>query len=225
MNKNLTLTRLVLAIVSMALEQAAIWVIWRWLLPELDINLHVSVLIMIMAAWAILGTMLFIFTTRALKKQTTIGLPSMTGSRGKVTTKLAPDGMVRIRGELWSAQSTEGTINEGEDVVIVSQDSLKLLVRRADKTALYIKEKRYYVPVLDNIFLPFQAEQAFLTRLSDAAAFYQFVQVDGLGADKAFFHIGMDFTGGFLGGGAFAEGQALTSFSPAVKKVIKSESS
>jgi len=135
MNQKLTLTRLVLAIVSMAIEQAAIWVIWRWLLPELDINLHVSVLIIIMAAWAVIGTVLFIFTTIALKKQTTIGLPSMTGSRGRVTTKLEPDGMVRIRGELWSAQSTEGTINEGEDVVIVSQDSLKLLVRRADKNS------------------------------------------------------------------------------------------
>jgi membrane-bound ClpP family serine protease len=136
MNKKLTLTRLILAIVSMALEQLAIWVVWRWLLPELNINLHVSVLVIIMAAWAIIGTGLFIFTTLALKKQVTIGLPSMIGSRGKVTAKLAPDGMVSIRGELWSAQSTGGTINAGEDVVIVSQDGLKLLVRKADETGV-----------------------------------------------------------------------------------------
>jgi membrane-bound ClpP family serine protease len=135
MNKKLTLTRLVLAIVSMAIEQAAIWVIWRWLLPELDINLHVSVLVIIMAAWAVMGTSLFIFTTITLKKQATIGLPSMIGTKGRVAAALEPEGMVRIRGELWSAQSTEGTINEGEDVVIVSQDSLKLLVRRADKNS------------------------------------------------------------------------------------------
>jgi membrane-bound serine protease (ClpP class) len=133
MNKKLTFTRLVLAVVSMALEQGAIYVIWRWLLPELNIYFHVSVLIVIMAAWAVIGTMLFIFTTVTLKKQATIGLPSMIGTKGKVASRLAPEGMVNIKGELWTAQSSEGTIGEGEDVIILSQDGLKLIVRKAEK--------------------------------------------------------------------------------------------
>jgi membrane-bound ClpP family serine protease len=135
MNKKLTLTRVVLAIISMALEQAAIWVIWHFLLPEFNINLHVFVLIVVMAAWAVIGTMLFIFTTIALKKQATVGLPSMVGSKGKAASRLAPEGMVNIRGELWTAQSNEGAINEGENIVVVSQDSLKLFVRRADNSS------------------------------------------------------------------------------------------
>jgi membrane-bound serine protease (ClpP class) len=133
MNKKLTFTRLILAIVSMALEQGAIYVIWRWLLPELNIYLHVSALIVIMVAWAVVGTMLFVFTTVALKKQATIGLPSMIGAKGRVTSRLAPEGMVNIKGELWTAQSNEGTIDEGEDVIILSQDGLKLIVRKAVK--------------------------------------------------------------------------------------------
>jgi membrane-bound ClpP family serine protease len=133
MTKKLTFTRLILAVVSMALEQGAIYVIWRWLLPELNIYLHVSALIVIMVAWVVMGTVLFIFTTVTLKKQATIGLPSMIGSKGKVTAKLAPEGMVNIKGELWTAQSSEGTIDEGEDVIIMSQEGLKLLVRKAGK--------------------------------------------------------------------------------------------
>jgi membrane-bound serine protease (ClpP class) len=131
MNKRLTLTRLALAVVSMALEQVAIWLIWRWVLPEFGVELPFSVLIGIMAAWAVLGTWLFIFTTRTLEKQAPAGRPSMVGTTGKVTTKLAPKGMVRIRGELWSARSIEGDINAGEDIVVTSEERMKLLVRKA----------------------------------------------------------------------------------------------
>jgi membrane-bound ClpP family serine protease len=130
MNKRLTVIRLVLAIISMALEQVAIWVIWRWLLPDFGIELSFSVLIGIMVAWAVFGTWLFIFTTSALKKQAMVGFPSMVGARGRAAGKLAPRGMVRIRGELWGATAVEGSIDDSEDIVVVSEDGLKLLVRK-----------------------------------------------------------------------------------------------
>ncbi len=130
MNNKLTLTRLVLAIISMALEQVAIWVIWRWLLPEFGIKLHLSVLIGVMLAWAVFGTWLFIFTTRALQRQALVGLPSMVGATGKAVGRLAPEGMVKIRGELWGATSVGGNIDAGEKIVVISEDGLKLLVRK-----------------------------------------------------------------------------------------------
>ena len=49
MDKNITTARLILAIVSTALEEVAIYVIWRWLLPEFDIRLSFSVCIGVMA--------------------------------------------------------------------------------------------------------------------------------------------------------------------------------
>jgi len=134
MNKRLTLTRLVLAIISMALEQVAIWVIWRWLLPEFGIKLHFSVLVVVMVAWAVFGTWLFIFTTRVLKKQALVGLPSMVGATGKAAGRLAPKGMVNIRGELWGATSAGGDIDDGEKIVVISEDGLKLLVRKVGDT-------------------------------------------------------------------------------------------
>jgi membrane-bound ClpP family serine protease len=127
----LTRARLVMAVISTSFEEGAIYVIWRWLLPEFGINLPYQVLIGIMVAWAGFGILLFIFTTRTLRKQVPVGLPSMVGTRGKVAGKLSPEGMVRIGGELWGAVSAEGdVIDTGDEVVVISEDSLKLFVRR-----------------------------------------------------------------------------------------------
>ena len=106
----MTTARLILAIVSTSLEEVAIVAIWRWLLPEFGIYLPFSVLIGVMVAWAVFAVALFVFTTRTLKKQTVVGLPTMIGSRGKVASSLAPEGLVRIRGELWGATSAEGNV-------------------------------------------------------------------------------------------------------------------
>lgn len=130
----LTRARLVLAIISTPLEEVAIYVIWRWLLPEFGIELPVQVLIGVMVAWAAFSVWLFIFTTRTLRKQVTVGLPSMVGTRGRIASRLSPEGMVRIKGELWGATSAEGDIDAGEDVVVVGEDGLKLSVRRVAKS-------------------------------------------------------------------------------------------
>ncbi len=125
------MTRLAISIVSMTAEQAAIWAVWRFLLPEIGVELGVWVMAVIMAVWLVIGTWLFIFTTRALKKQAPVGLPSMVGSRGKAAGRLAPDGMVKIRGELWGAHAETGEIESGEIISVIGEDGLKLLVRKA----------------------------------------------------------------------------------------------
>ena len=126
----MTAARLVLAIISTALEEVAIVAIWRWLLPELGIRLPFSVLIGVMVAWVAFAVALFIFTTRTLKKQIVVGLPTMIGSKGKVSSSLVPEGLVRIKGELWGATSAEGNVDTGEEVEVVGEDGLKLVVRR-----------------------------------------------------------------------------------------------
>jgi membrane-bound ClpP family serine protease len=134
MRSRLTSTRLVLAIISTSLEETAIWVIWRWLLPEFGVNLPVGALVGIMIAWGIFSIWLFIFTTRVLKKQTQVGLPSLVGASGRAASRLSPEGMVRVRGELWGATSNEGDIETGEEVVVVGERGLKLLVKRTGPT-------------------------------------------------------------------------------------------
>src|SRR4030042_1407715 len=131
MNKRLTQARLVVAIVSTAAEEVLIWSIWRWLLPEFEIKLPGAALIGIMIGWAVFSIWLFVFTSRTLKRQVPVGLPSMVGATGKAAGKLAPAGMVKIRGELWGASSTEGDIDNGESIMVIGEDGLKLLVRKA----------------------------------------------------------------------------------------------
>jgi len=125
----------VLAIISTPCEEVAIYAIWRWLLPQFGINLPVPVVIGVMVAWLAFSIWLFAFTTWTLGKQVPVGLPSMVGTKGKVAERISPEGMVRIKSELWGATSTEGSIDVGEEVIVVGEDGLKLSVRRVeDKT-------------------------------------------------------------------------------------------
>jgi membrane-bound ClpP family serine protease len=133
MDKRFTQTRLVLAIVSMALEQVAIFAVWYWLLPAFDIHLHVGVVIGVMMGWGIFGTWLFIFTTGILKKRQQIGQTSMVSATGIAAGKLSPEGMVRIHGELWGAISEDGDILPEEEIIVTGEKGLKLLVRKKPK--------------------------------------------------------------------------------------------
>ncbi len=128
----MTAARLVLAIVSTSAVEAALFAIWRWVLPEWGIEISLVALIAVMAAYAVFAVVDFWFVTRVLKRQTVIGLPTMIGSKGKVASPLAPEGQVRIKGELWGAESLDRNMDIGEQVVVVRQDGLKLFVRKAD---------------------------------------------------------------------------------------------
>ena len=134
MSKRLTTNRLILAVITTTLEEIAIYSIWRWALPEFDIYLSVSALIGMMVAWGIFSVSLFVLTSRILKKQVTVGLPSMIGTKGRVASKLSPEGMVRIKSELWAAKSNEGNLAVGEEVEVVGEDGLKLLVQKMGET-------------------------------------------------------------------------------------------
>ncbi len=126
----MTIARLILAIVSTALEEVAIWVVWRWGLPQLEIDVPFYILVVVMVGWVLWSAGFFVFVTRTLKRQRIIGLPTMVGSKGKVTEPLTPVGMVTIRSELWQAESVEGDVDMGEEVMVVGEDGLKLVVRR-----------------------------------------------------------------------------------------------
>ncbi len=123
--------RLILAFISTSVEEIAIYTIWRWGLPRLNIHLSLSVLITVMTAWATFSAIFFLFVTKVLRKQTLVGLPTMVGSKGKVIDPLNPVGLIKIKGETWQATSVEGNMDKGEEITVVRQDGLKLIVRRS----------------------------------------------------------------------------------------------
>jgi len=131
----MTTARLILAIVSTLAVEAALFTIWRWVLPEWEIEVPLAALITVMVVYAIFALVDFWFVTLVLKKQAVVGLSTMIGSMGKVTSPLEPEGLVTIKGELWGAKSIDRDIASGELVTVVGQDGLKLIVRKASSSS------------------------------------------------------------------------------------------
>jgi len=70
---------------------------------------------------------------RAQRRRTTTGAEGMIGLIGEVRSALTPRGEIFVRGERWSAESIEGTIDVGEEVEVVSIQGLRLKVKRPGK--------------------------------------------------------------------------------------------
>ncbi len=73
-----------------------------------------------------------VLARRAMKRPIAVGREAMIGQVGVATTDLAPDGMVRLKGELWRATS-EKRIREGEEVVVKDVKGLVLIVEKRGK--------------------------------------------------------------------------------------------
>ena len=123
--------RLIMAIFSTLLEETAIVVIIRWGLPQLGVSIPLAGLITVMVVWAAISVIMYRIGSRALERKPVIGLPDMIGGRGKAVNPLAPSGVVRIKGELWEAESADKKIEAGEEVSVIGQENLKLIVRKA----------------------------------------------------------------------------------------------
>ena len=128
--------RLIIAIVSTTLEEAALAVGVLWGLPKLGIHIPLWVLIIVMAAWGTYTVITYRMGSRALRRKPLVGLLNMVSSKGEVVSSLVPEGMVRIKGELWRAESASGRLDTGEKVIVVGQDGLKLTVRRRNPNDL-----------------------------------------------------------------------------------------
>lgn len=124
--------RLILAIFSSLLEEAALVAIVLLALPRLGIQIPLAALIALMAALAAYNVILYRMGSQALKRKPIAGLSDMVGTKGKVVRPLAPEGLVRIKNELWEATSSDANINAGEEIIVAGQDGLKLIVRKSD---------------------------------------------------------------------------------------------
>jgi len=119
--------RLVLAIFSTLLEEAALVAVVLWGLPQLGIHIPRAGLIAMMVAWGAFSVFTYRMGSRALRRKPVVDLLPMIGSRGKVVSPLTPEGLVRIKGELWIVKSAGGRMDIGEEVTVVGQDGLKLI--------------------------------------------------------------------------------------------------
>jgi len=66
---------------------------------------------------------------RAKMRKPKIGEGDLIGFKGIAITDVNPKGQVRVRGEIWNAESEEN-IKKGEEIIVVGQENLKLKVRK-----------------------------------------------------------------------------------------------
>ncbi|MFC2051801.1 NfeD family protein [Chloroflexota bacterium] len=125
------MARLILAIISTMLEEVAIVAIVLWALPRVGVHIPLAGLIALMVAWVTYSVVVYRVGSRALRRKPVISLPDMVGSKGKIVSPLVPEGLVKIRGELWVAKSASGEIQPGGEVVVEEQNGLKLVVRES----------------------------------------------------------------------------------------------
>ncbi|MFC1866059.1 NfeD family protein [Chloroflexota bacterium] len=121
--------RLILAVMSTILEEVALAVIVVIGLPKLNINLPVFALVIMMLFWAVIAVTIYRAGSRVLKTTPMTGLETMVGSCGRVVKTLHPEGLVKIRGELWQAKMDGGNVATGGEVVVIAQKGNRLTVR------------------------------------------------------------------------------------------------
>lgn len=122
-------TLLIWKVLTSLLEQAVLVAVVLWVFPLIDINLPLWVLIptsIILQAYNVFS---YKKSIKAMRAQPMPGMTNMVGTRGEAVNPLAPDGLVKIRGELWAATAANGSIANGQSVTVVGQNGLKLVVR------------------------------------------------------------------------------------------------
>ena len=105
-------------------------------MPEVS-DLSVSfwpVLVPISVAFAIVSGIVVFAVGRSNFREQTAGVSELVGLVGKTTTALDPEGKVFVRGEYWTAQSTE-EIAAGQAVEVTEVEGMRLRVRRATSEA------------------------------------------------------------------------------------------
>ncbi len=77
-----------------------------------------------LAAWEFFEIMIFL-RWRGVRSIT--GREAIAGSTGRATRECAPEGQVRVNGQLWSARASV-PIRSGESVVVTGTDGITLIV-------------------------------------------------------------------------------------------------
>jgi membrane-bound ClpP family serine protease len=122
--------RIIIAIITNLLDEAIIVAIIIFGLPRLGVHIPLYGSILIGAAFLVYALAFYTIGSSILRKKPMLGFTSMVGTGGRVVSQLAPEGFVRIQGELWQAKTERGTIDAGADVIVKDQYGFKLVVRQ-----------------------------------------------------------------------------------------------
>ncbi len=129
----MTRARLIVAIITTLLDDILILLLLFVGLPYFGVHLPLSLIIGIALLWVGFAVFLYLVGGKVLKKKPIPGFTDMVNTRGTVAHMLAPNGMVKIDGELWIAKSNGETIKKGERIIVIKQNNMELIVRRENE--------------------------------------------------------------------------------------------
>lgn len=99
--------------------------------PLENLKISKTVIILFSAFTALFFLFIVGMAVKAQKHKPSMGIEALRGEIGEALEDLCPGGTVRMKGEVWKAESISGNINKGQKVRIKEIDSFTLLVEQA----------------------------------------------------------------------------------------------
>ena len=96
------------------------------LLPDWDITGPIYLMLGLVVAFHIIATITLI---RSQRRRPVAGGEDIIGLTGPVRTRLAPEGSVQVRGEIWQAISDGTFIEPDTKIVVTAMEGLTLRVK------------------------------------------------------------------------------------------------
>jgi membrane-bound serine protease (ClpP class) len=98
-------------------------------------GVHISVITIVVMTILVVAFFTFVLGKgiSAQARRIAFGAEAIVGGAAVAVTDIAPEGLVQMAGERWSARTEEAGIRSGEKVEVIGREGLCLLVRRAVK--------------------------------------------------------------------------------------------
>jgi len=97
-------------------------------LEAVEISMELIILVVVLTAAFFLFAISF--GIKAQRKKPTTGQEGLIGERATTLTELTPFGEVKVHGEIWKAESLDGTIEKNVKIKVSGVDNLTLKVRK-----------------------------------------------------------------------------------------------
>jgi len=103
---------------------AVLFILWK-----VGVQLPTALLVAILIIVAVIVFFLHWILLPVLKDGKLPTKSSMIGMKGEVITRLSPEGVVKVRGELWQAVAENAEVEVGQKIKVVGREGLKLRVK------------------------------------------------------------------------------------------------
>ena len=121
-------TRSWLKLLLLVSDEAIAVCVVLFVLWELGVRVNAGVLVAIASILAVIVFLLHRALWPVLSDRQAPNPSGMVGLYGEALGPLSPDGVVKVRGELWKATATDSEVEVGQQVRVVGLEGLTLLV-------------------------------------------------------------------------------------------------